>query len=140
MTPTGQLELGQDNQNKKKNTNIKVALEKLGKNFGFISACSNMFAGLPLEAEGSSFSPRLSRAAALVAPALQMQSLCPANPQACPELTHQVCHPVVDKTTYYPVLVGSLSKENTAKPPHLLEFGQNFPLGHPCPNMSPTPW
>ena len=56
------------------------------RNFGFKPACSDLFAGVPLEAEGGSFSPRLSHAAAVVTPALQLQCLCPANPQACPAL------------------------------------------------------
>ena len=47
-------------------------MKKLGYNFGFKSTCSNLIAGLPLEAEGGSFSPRLSHAAAVVAPMLQL--------------------------------------------------------------------
>ena len=73
-----------------------------------------MFAGLPLKDEGSSFSPRFFYAAA-IAPAQQLQCQCPADPQACPDLAQQMCHPVVEKAIYCPVLVGCLSKENTIK-------------------------
>ena len=55
-------------------------------------------------------------------PALQLQCLCPADPQACPALAQQTCDPVVDKTTYCPILDRCLARENTAKLPHLLQI------------------
>ena len=105
---------------KKEKSIIQVGLEQLGKNISFKFASLNLFAGFPLEAEGGSFSPRLSCASATVAPALQFQCPCPADPQACPALAKQMYHPMVEKTTYCPVLIRCLYKDNTAKPPHLL--------------------
>ena len=133
--------MGKYDQTKKEKSNLQVGLENLGFEFGFKTTCSNLFAGLPLEAEGGSFSPRLSYAAAVVALALQLQCPCPADPQACPALAQQMCHPVVDKTTYCPVLVGYLSKDNTTEPASVcckFQFGYNLPLGHNCPNVIPT--
>ena len=106
----------------RKKSNLQVSFKNLGLNFEFKFASSNLFSGLPLEAKGCSFSPRLSHSAAVVAPALQLQCPCPPDPQACPALAQQMCHPLVDKTTYYPVLVGCLSKDNTIKPPGLLQI------------------
>ena len=94
----------------------------MGKKVGLKSAFSNFCTGLTLEAEGGSFSLRLSYAAAVVAPALQLQCPCPAEPQVCPALAQKKCHLVVDKTIYCPVLIGYLSKDNTAKPPCLLQI------------------
>ena len=45
-------------------------MEKLRIDFGFKFSSANLFTGLPLEAEGGSFSPRLSNAATVVALAL----------------------------------------------------------------------
>ena len=89
---------------------------------GFKSARSNLFAGLPLEAEGGSFSPRLSSAAAVIAPVLKLQCLHLAEPQVCPTLAQQKCYSVLDKTTYCLVLVGYLSKDNTAGQPQFLKI------------------
>ena len=92
-------------------TKIKKAPEctgwfgKVGKKFGFKFASFNVFASLPLEAKGVSFSPRLSHATAVVAPVLQLQCPCPAKPQTCLALNQQMYHPIVDKTIYCPVLV-----------------------------------
>ena len=52
---------------------------------------------MPLEAEGGGFNPRLSHAATIVGPVLQMQHPCPADPQACPAFSQQIYHPVVGK-------------------------------------------
>ena len=76
----------------------------------FKYTCSDLFAGLPLEAEGGSFSPRLSSAVAIVAPVLQLPCPCPANLQACPTPAQRTCHPVVGKDMSFPALVGCLSK------------------------------
>ena len=97
-------------------------MEKLGKKFGSRFMSSNLFAGLPLEAEGGRFIPRLSHAAAVVTPVLQLQCSCPADPQACPDLSQQTCHPMVAKTMHRPVLIRCLAKDNIAKPPHLLQI------------------
>ena len=100
-------------------------MKTLGKKVGFKIASSTLFAGLPSEAKGGNFSPRLSAAAAAAAAAatvacvLQLQCTCLADPQACLALAQQICHPVEDKTIYCPVLDGSLFKDNTAKPPYL---------------------
>ena len=94
----------------------------MGKNFGSLSACSILLIGLPLEAEGGSFSPRLSHAAAVVSPVLQIQSLCPADPQAWPILSQKVYYPVLGKDAIFPALVGCLAKGNTGKPPLLLQI------------------
>ena len=79
-----------------------------------------MFEGLALEAEGGSFRPSLSHAAAIVALTLQLQCPYPADPQAYLAIAQQTCHTVLDKTISYPVLIGYLSKNNTVEPPHLL--------------------
>ena len=94
----------------------------MGKIVGFKYTSSNLFTGLPLEPKGGSFSPRLFHAAAVVALALQLKCPCPADPQAYLALAQQTWQPMVDKTTYCPVLVGCLSKDNTAKPPHLIQI------------------
>ena len=44
----------------------------------------NLFAGLPLEAEGGSFSLRLSIAIAIVGSMLHIQCQCPADPKVFP--------------------------------------------------------
>ena len=85
---------------KKEKSNLHIGLEKLDLNFGFKFTSSNLFAGLPREAEGGSFSPRLSHTAAVVATVLQLQCPCPADPQTCLDLDQQMCHPVVNKTTH----------------------------------------
>ena len=82
MILTVQQRLRQDGQNKNEDTNPKVAIYNLGVNFGL--KCSNMFAGLPLAAEGGSFSPRLFIVNAVVGSALQMQHQCPADPNTFP--------------------------------------------------------
>ena len=97
-------------------------MENLGKNVGFKFASSNLFASLPLEAEGGSFSSKLSHAAAIVAPVLQLQYPCQADLQACPAFAQQTFHPMVYKTIYCPVLVGSLSEDNMAKSPCLFQI------------------
>ena len=79
MTPIGEPRLGQDSQGRKEK---QVGLKILEKKFGFKFASFNLFAGLPLEAKGGSFIPKLSCAAAVVALALQLQCPCPADPQA----------------------------------------------------------
>ena len=95
-------------------------------------------------AQGGSFNSRLSHAAAVVAPALQLQCPCPADPQACPALAQQTCHPVVGKAMYSLVLIGCLSKDNTAKPPHLLQIivwtqpGTGMSLSKYAPNYFQT--
>ena len=90
-------------------------MENLAENFRFILAFSNFFSGLPLEAEGGSFSLRLSLASIVTTFALQLW--CPADPQACPTLAQQMCHPEVGQTVYYPVLIVCLSKGNNAESP-----------------------
>ena len=82
MIPTVQQGLRQDGQNWNEENSLKVAMKNLGENFGL--KCSNLFAGLSLEAEGGSSSLRLSIATAVVGSALQMQRQCPADPQAYP--------------------------------------------------------
>ena len=57
---------------RQKKSKLQVGLKKIRKDFGLKSACSNLCAGLSLEAEVGSFSPRLSHAAAIVAPVLQL--------------------------------------------------------------------
>ena len=59
-----QQKLGRDGQNNMEEFNLKVGMKKLGGNFGL--QCSNLFAGLPLGAKGSRFSPRLSKSTAIV--------------------------------------------------------------------------
>ena len=72
----------QDDQNNNKEIDPKVGIWNLGGNYGL--ECFNLFFGLPLEAEGASFSPRLSIATAVIGSVLQMQHQCPADPQAYP--------------------------------------------------------
>ena len=67
--------------------------------------------------------------------------LCPDDPQTCLDLAQQTYHPVVDKSTHWPILLVYLK---TILPNHLIyykfKFGQNLPLGNNCLNVSPTPW
>ena len=58
-----------DGQNKNGETNTKLSIINLGGNFGL--KYSNLFAGLPLDVEGGSFSPRLFTA--IIGSVLQMQ-------------------------------------------------------------------
>ena len=104
MTPIEKQGLGQEDQSKKEKSNVKLGLDWLG-NFGFKPACLDLFAGVPLEAKGGRFSPRLSYAAAVVTPALQLLCLCPANPQACLAPAQWMLHPVVGKDTCFPALI-----------------------------------
>ena len=100
---------------------MQVGLEKKRIKYGLKFASSILFTGLPLEAKGDNFRLRLSHAASVVAPALQLQFQCPADPQACPELAQKIYHPVVGMNIYCPILVGCLSMDNTDKPPNLLQ-------------------
>ena len=87
-----------------------------------MSAYSDLFAGLPLEAEGGSFSPRLSHAADVVAPALQLPFPCPANPQACPDPGQRTCHPMLGKNTCCTALFGCLLKNIAMETPYFLQI------------------
>ena len=70
MIITVQQGLRRDGQKKNGIIYPKVGIQSLGGNFGL--KCSNLFGGLPLEAEGSSFSPRLSIANTIVGSAWQI--------------------------------------------------------------------
>ena len=82
MIPSLRQGLRRDGQNKNGGINPKIGIHYLRGDFGL--QYSSTFVGLPLEAEGGSFSPRLSIANAIVGPALQMQRRCPANLQSIP--------------------------------------------------------
>ena len=82
MIPTVQQGLRRAGHTKNRERSFKAGMKKLGGNFGL--QYSNLFSGLPLEAGGCSFSPRLYIATAIVSFALQMQQQYPADPQAYP--------------------------------------------------------
>ena len=63
--------LGRENPNKKEDINLKVSIKNLGGNFKL--KCSSFLAGLPLEVESGSFSPKLSITTAVIGSVLKMQ-------------------------------------------------------------------
>ena len=125
MTPTGQQGLGQEDKIKKK-SNLQVGLKKLwDKILGLNLLVPICLLVCPWKLKVAA----LAQGCLMLLLLLLLHCSCSARAQLTPKralpLPNKCCHPVVGKTTYCSVLVGCLSKDNTAKPPHLL---QNFSL------------
>ena len=125
----------------KKKTNLQAGLEKLGLDFGFKFSSFNLFAGLPLEAEGA--------ASAQVCLLLLLLLLLHCNYSARAQLTPKHAQPLPNKyATLWWIKINIFLfwldvYLRIILPNYLVcyefQFGQNLPLGRNCPNVSPTP-